>query len=176
MIIKYIFFYAYCFFLFSCQSEQQKNQEIIKTWMNKKIIFPTTLEYSKQDSLWKAREHKKFTILTVIDSSGCSDCKLNLYEWKKIMQQADNIKDYVTFLFIVHPERISKIEWIRKKNSFHHPIFYDPKNKMQTLNHFHTNSMFRTFLLNSKNEVILVGSPINNFKLWDLYKTTITKE
>ena len=32
---------------------------------------------------------------------------------------------------------------------------------------------FQTFLLNQNNEVILIGNPIDNKYLWNLYKQTI---
>ena len=161
--------------LFSCNSEENNIQKKISIWINKEIVFPHTLEYPQQDSLWKKRKNKKYTILTVIDSSGCSDCKLNLYEWRKIIKQTDSICNNVSFLFIVCTKDIPKIEWIKKKNNFKYFIFYDPKDKMQKINNFLKDPTYKTFLLDQNNRVLIIGNPIGNEKLWNLYKTIITK-
>lgn len=65
---------------------------------------------------------------------------------------------------------------MKQKNKFEHPIFYDTLNKMEKLNHFPKNNTFRTFLLDKNNHVILVGNPIGNKTLWNLYKQIITRE
>ena len=62
---------------------------------------------------------------------------------------------------------------IKKKNSFNYPLFYDYKNKVGELNMFSKEPRFQTFLLNQNNEVILIGNPIDNKYLWNLYKQTI---
>ena len=46
---------------------------------------------------------------------------------------------------------------------------------MGLLNPNLTKTRFNTFLLDKENRVVLVGSPANNDKLWELYKQQIRK-
>ena len=36
-------------------------------------------------------------------------------------------------------------------------------------------AMFHTFLLDRENRIVLVGNPVHNEKLWELYKNTINQ-
>lgn len=40
--------------------------------------------------------------------------------------------------------------------------------------HIPADSRFHTFLLDKNGKVILIGDPVNNPPLWELYKSTIT--
>lgn len=172
-----IYIIIYSSFSFSCNTRKRDIQKNINHWYHKEILFPESLENIQQDSLWKTwTKQKKYKILTCVDTNDCTECKLNLYDWKRIIAQTDSIRDTVTFLFIIHPQNISKIERMKQKNKFEHPIFYDTLNKMEKLNHFPKNNTFRTFLLDKNNHVILVGNPIGNKTLWNLYKQIITRE
>ncbi len=42
-------------------------------------------------------------------------------------------------------------------------------------NRIPTDRRFHTFLLDKENRVVLVGSPIGNPKMWELYKSTIAR-
>ena len=44
-----------------------------------------------------------------------------------------------------------------------------------SLNRFPKQDRYKTFLLDKENRVVLVGSPANNDKLWELYKQQIRK-
>mgnify|MGYP000925728807 FL=1 len=47
---------------------------------------------------------------------------------------------------------------------------------MNTLNKFPKNPQYQTFLLDKDNKILLIGSPIGNHHIWNLYKQIIKKE
>lgn len=156
----------------ACNSDRTKYKNIISQWQHKKIIFPQTLDTLDQDSAWQFMLNHKYKILTIIDTNSCTECRLKLYEWSKLIHQMDSIKN-TSFIFIIHAKDYSYINMIKKKNSFNYPLFYDYKNKVGELNMFSKEPRFQTFLLNQNNEVILIDNPIDNKYLWNLYKQTI---
>ena len=66
-----------------------------------------------------------------------------------------------------------KIDIICKKNKFDYPIFYASKNNINKINNFPEQIEYQTFLLNQDNRVLIIGNPIKNEKLWNLYLRTI---
>lgn len=157
----------------SCNTKEQEARQIVKQWLGKEIILPDSLKGSQQDSLWRNMLNKDFKILTFIDTNDCTECRLKLYEWKKHIQSIDSFHSNHSFIFIVHAKDYHLIETIKKKNKFNYPIIYDYKNKIGSINQFPPNPHFQTFLLDRNNKVILIGNPINNTQLWNLYKQII---
>ncbi|MBR2195950.1 MAG: hypothetical protein IJ911_10090 [Salinivirgaceae bacterium] len=55
-----------------------------------------------------------------------------------------------------------------------YPIFIDTANQFYKLNpHIPDNKLMHSFLLDSEGKVVLVGNPIQNQAMFDLYKKTI---
>lgn len=76
-------------------------------------------------------------------------------------------------LFVAHVENPKQVVILSKQNNFRYPIFFDKKGVMGKLNKFPDSYQFKTFLLNEKKEVVLMGTPIGNDELWRLYKEVI---
>lgn len=159
---------------FACQDQEIKRN--IRLWLNKKIILPVKLHYTPEiDSIWNNLLSHKYKIMTVVDSNTCTDCHLNLYEWKKLIQEIDSITNNTAFLFIIHSKDYALVNIIKEKNKFNYPIIYDYDNKIGKLNNFSHDPRFQTFLLDSNNKVILLGNPTKNPYMWDLYKKIIQR-
>ena len=57
----------------------------------------------------------------------------------------------------------------KKEIHFEYPVIFDTNNEFQKSNNLAQNNIFHTMLLNKSNKVILIGNPINNTKLKELY-------
>ena len=110
-----------------------------------------------------------------MDSAGCSPCKMELAAWSLRQQELNKEKLDIPLVFIIYNKDYSKLEESLKNNYFDHPVFYDRNNITDSLNNFPKKERYKTFLLDSENKVILVGSPANNDKLWELYLRQIKK-
>lgn len=162
--------------IFSCQSpEERKNQQLIKDWMGKEIFFPQTLQRKnlaeeKEEDLLK----KQYKILLYVDSSECTQCRLQLYEWQRKIEETRKYSDSLAFILVVNTRNIKLIEILAQKNKFHYPIYFDKNGKMNAINHFPKEPLFQTFLLDSSNKILLIGNPIKNKQLWNLYENIIS--
>ena len=164
--------------LFSCSYLESKEdaRTIVKKWLNQEITLLDSINTTSQDSLWQFMLKKEFKILTVRDTNICTECILKLYDWGKLIREIDTISQNTSFLFVVHAKDYDIVNsWI-KKNKFSYPIFYDYTNKMNILNKFPKNPQYQTFLLDKDNKILLIGSPIGNHHIWNLYKQIIRKE
>ena len=161
--------------LFSCNTREKKINDIVKTWSGKEITLPPYLDTdsTNQDSTWFLLTRKNFKILMVVDSNECTECRLKLFNWKLFIQEMDSIHSNVSFLFIIYPQNHNFITALKEKNKFQYPIFYDYKRQTMKMNEFPQDPLFKTFLLDKDNKVLIIGDPSNNPSLWELYKQTI---
>ena len=120
-----------------------------------------TVEYPIQNA---------YKILTYIDSTGCTSCKLKLAEWEKFITVVDSIRPHtVQFLFFLCPKNGMEIYQTLRVERFKHPICIDEGDYLNKLNHFPADMAFQTFLLDNDNRVVAMGNPIHNLKVRELY-------
>ena len=175
----FVYFLAICCltFLYSCKKNDRKNeaQKVVTEWIGKKIEFPADIRCLSmgKDTICPTANNS-YRILVYTDSVGCTTCKLRLSTWKDILQETDSLlPGKVTFLFYFHPKSEKELIHLLKRDWFDHPVFIDNKNKIDQLNNFPSQMEYQCFLLNQDNEVVLVGNPTLNPKIWELYKQTI---
>lgn len=163
---------------FSCHNKEKTEiTKYVEMWQNKEIIFTDSLTLHINNFQTKSAHISSnyYKILNYIDTNGCTECKLKLPGWKKIIKEADSLNLNVSFIFIAHLNNYNTLEKQKKINKFSTPIYYDKTGNFEEINKFPSKSPFQTFLLNSQNKVILIGNPVLNNTLWTLYKREINK-
>ena len=156
----------------SCgKSNKDKSFSLLQKWIGKELSFPArpvftiqgkdTVEYPIQNA---------YKILTYIDSTGCTSCKLKLAEWEKFITVVDSIRPHtVQFLFFLCPKNGMEIYQTLRVERFKQPICIDEGDYLNKLNHFPADMAFQTFLLDNDNRVVAMGNPIHNLKVRELY-------
>ncbi len=176
---KYIFL---CLLLVLCACKnkvQNEVEEIVREWSGKEILFPDNLVFTIQgkDTVDFPISTEKYKILTYVDSTNCIGCKLQLDNWKKLMKETDSIvPNKVQFLYFYSPKNKQNIIGNFKSAGFTHPVCIDEKKALDALNKFPRYENFQTFLLNRDNKVLVVGNPIHNPYIQELYIKTIKGE
>ena len=123
-----------------------------------------------KDSAGYSFPQNEYTIMTYVDSVGCTSCKLQLPTWKRLISMVDTVAaGKVSFLFVFHPKNKKEISFLLKRDRFLYPVFIDEKGDFDALNHFPSDVNFQTFLLDSQNKVLAIGNPVHNKKVRDLY-------
>lgn len=79
-------------------------------------------------------------------------------------------------MFYFADKKRKEIEIILRNEGFDLPVVVDEENKLDKLNNFSDNENFHYFLLDEKNRVKIVGNPIYNTKIKELYFSEIQKE
>lgn len=164
-------------FTFSCKNKNiDKAEEIVREWIGKFIVFPTS---SMCVSLNKRidcilPESTPYKILIYMDSTGCTDCKLQLHKWSILINESKKeMLGLVNFQFYIHPKNEKELLMILQRYNFEYPIHIDKENELNELNKFYPDNKYHTFLLNKENRVVLIGNPINTTQIWSLYKQVI---
>lgn len=164
-----------CFLMALCSCKETKEQQIsrlIHEWEGRTIVYPADMTFSVlgKDSAGYSFPQNEYTIMTYVDSVGCTSCKLQLPTWKYFISMVDTMANgKVSFLFAFHPKNKKEISFLLKRDRFLYPVFIDEKGGFDALNHFPSDVNFQTFLLDSQNKVIAIGNPVHNKKVRDLY-------
>lgn len=154
--------------IFSCQDGKRSQIiSLLQEWEGKEIIFPEksiiSIQYS--DTLSQLLIDSEYKILTYIDSAGCTDCKLKLFLWNKLIHAVDSLNGMnVSFIFYSNMRNKDELERLIRRDNFAYPIFLDVQNQFYQLNNLSANITYQTFLLDRSNRVIAIGNPISSNK------------
>lgn len=166
---------------FSCQDKQKKEKKqialLVNEWQGKQIVFPENLIFTRYltDTTDFQIPQSDYKVLIYVDSIGCTSCKLQLHKWKQLIEYTDSAtQGKVPFLFFFHPKDAKEIRYLLKRDGFDRPICIDLEDQLNKLNKFPANMTFQTFLLNKDNKVAVLGNPVHNTAVKDLYLKQIT--
>ena len=162
--------------LCSCHSRRKEIARIVEEWKNKEVICPDPLLVKVQgrDTILPDFQERKYKILNYIDTSGCTECRMKLAEWQLLKQEIDSLGYDVDILFVAWVHNYDELEILQRANRCQLPFLYDPQGDMQKINQFPAEPAFQTFLLDSLNRVLLIGSPVENDKIWTLYQRSLS--
>ena len=165
-------------FFFSCSNVKKKQVEIlVNEWNNKEICFPAHPVFTRQltDTVLYRIPKSDYKVVVFVDSVGCVSCKLQLSRWKEFMHEVDSLSDgAVPFVFFFQSKDLRELRYILKCDGLSHPVCIDTDDEFNRLNHFPGEMMFQTFLVDSENRVKVIGNPIHNLSVKDLYLKELT--
>lgn len=180
--LKYFLVFCYGICVMACSTPRQE-QEItaiyntLKSLQNKKIDFPANLISSTNGIKCYfpyVTSNSDYKVVVYTDSLGCTPCKFKTGEWSYYVRQLQILSGNIYFVFIFQKE--SKIlEEDFRMQGIEYPVIYDTNNAFIQENKLPASSQFHTFLLDKDNKIILIGSPVGNKKIWELYKEKIRK-
>jgi hypothetical protein len=159
---------------------QQEIDAILEHWIGKQIQFPDHLQCNVMgadtlEMLCMSAFNTEYRILVYIDTLGCTSCKLNLLQWEQFIDNAsEEFGDKLSYLFYIHPRNLEDINFMLKRDGIPFPVIIDTLNHINKLNNFPEKQSYQCFLLNRNNEVISVGNPTLNSRIWELYKKQIS--
>ena len=175
--LKWFLGLCVCLLVSSCEeSDKERLSRLVQEWEGKEILFPahSTLTIQGKDTVDFDFKGAAYTIVTYIDSMGCTSCKLQLHRWKELVKEVDSLTNGdVPFLFYFHPKDIKELRYLTRRDAFAYPVCFDEKDDFNRLNRFPSEMMFQTFLLDKENRVIALGNPIQNPKVKELYLNLI---
>ena len=162
----------------SCrESDQERVARLVQEWQGKEIVFPEGLVFTRfvKDTVDYRIPESDYKVLVYVDSVGCTSCKLQLTKWKTFIAQVDSVTGgNVPFLFFFQSKDDKEIRYLLKQDNFNRPVCIDRNNRMNAKNNFPQEMTFQTFLLDKDNKVKVIGNPIHNLAVKELYLKHLT--
>lgn len=166
--------------IFTSCKENRKEQlfHLVNEWNGKEIRFPEKPVFTRfvtDTTDFRIPTIADYKVVVYVDSIGCVSCKLQLGKWKEFIAQVDSATDgNVPFLFFFQSKDNNDLRYILKRENFNLPVCIDTDNHFYKLNHFPGEMMFQTFLVDRDNHVKVIGNPIHNLSVRDLYLKELT--
>lgn len=162
----------------SCGGSGNRSAQDIRRWIGTRVEIPSDLaaRADGRDTLLAPDDSGAMAkVLVYYSAEGCTPCKLKeLMQWRPMIEELAGVSE-ARFVFILNPSRTTEreLDMTLYGMRFTHPVFYDRSGRFEAANpELPTNPVFHTFLLDSANRLMLVGSPVGNAKMWELYKRT----
>lgn len=178
--MKYLNLIILLLFLYSCQDKNKEEiKYLVSEWQGKEIRFPQDMVFTRflSDTVDLDFMESPHKVLIYVDSTGCTSCKLQLHRWKELIQYTDSISQgTVPFLFFFQSNDKKEIRYLLKRDGFDKAVCLDQSDRLNHLNHFPADNRFQTFLLDKNNKVVVIGNPIHNPNVKELYLKEITGE
>lgn len=165
--------------LFSSCKEGKKEQfaRLVQEWQGKEIVFPQDMAFTRfvTEPVDYRIPDAKYKVLVYVDSVGCTSCKLQLPKWQKLIAHVDSATNgNIPFIFVFQSKDDRELRYILKRDNFDRPICIGRNNRFDELNQFPQDITFQTFLLDKDNKVKVIGNPVHNLAVRDLYLKQIT--
>lgn len=167
-------------FLSACQDKQKEIITLlVKEWQGKQILFPENMVFTRfaSDTTNFVIPTSDYKVLVFVDSIGCTSCKLQLSRWKEFIRYTDSISQKnIPFLFFFQFDDQWEIHSLLIRESFDKPICLDRSDSLNQLNHFPKDIRFQVFLLDKNNKVVVIGNPVHNPNVKELYLEEISRK
>jgi|AGTN01.2.fsa_nt_gi Protein of unknown function (DUF1573). len=175
ILFSVIIFYS------SCESHTREKEiaKIVTEWQDKEIIFPDNLIFTKygKDTIDYQIPVSPYKILMYVDSIGCTSCKLHLDKWNEFISEVDLSTDgLVPVLFFFHPKDKRELTYLLKRDGITVPVCVDEEDKLNSINKFPSHQDFQSFLLDKDNRVVLIGNPVHNNQIKEMYLSLISEK
>lgn len=166
--MRYLFFFICVLFVSCSETEKERIGRLVNEWSDKEVVFPENSYFVSLNKDTMYLPKSEYTIVTYVDSIGCTSCKLKLMEWRRLIAQVDSANN-TSVLFFLHPKDEKEIVYALRRDNFTYPVCIDEKDTFNKLNKLPHDEMFQTFLLDKNNKVVAIGNPVHNPKVKELY-------
>lgn len=169
-------------FLFSCKGKteqetkmeqwQQYSKDVIESHLKKPIILPdSALNIGFSKNIINNAMNQPFKILVNVDID-CRSCLRKFYFWSRfdsILTKEENL--HIPIIMYINSER-PKIVKEEIKKYWKGVWLYDSKYEFIDKNDLH-DDRFQAVLINQNKQILLIGNPMHNEQLSELYKNTL---
>ena len=159
------------------ENNKEKFAQLVQEWQGKEIVFPQDMAFTRfvTEPVDYRIPDAEYKVLVYVDSVGCTSCKLQLPKWQELIAHVDSATNgNVPFIFVFQSKDDRELRYMLKRDNFDRPICIDRNNRFDELNQFPQDITFQTFLLDKDNKVKVIGNPVHNLAVRDLYLKQIT--
>ena len=159
------------------ENNKEKFALLVQEWQGKEIVFPQDMAFTRfvTEPVDYRIPDAEYKVLVYVDSVGCTSCKLQLPKWQELIAHVDSATNgNIPFIFVFQSKDDRELRYILKRDNFDRPVCIDRNNRFDELNQFPQDITFQTFLLDKDNKVKVIGNPVHNLAVRDLYLKQIT--
>ena len=180
-MIRFLFVAFLLFSFLSCNRKNRVEDEISSFYsrhINLSFDKMKCLKDGMDTLVLERTENIDLKYVVYVDSTRCSSCMWkDLYRWNTFLYDIRTYKGKIKVYFIFCPLSF-KVEELylsmRKHKNLNSYVYVDTANVfLQSNTDFPENPLLHTFLLDKNNTVLLVGNPIDNLLIINIFWRTV---
>lgn len=126
-----------------------------------------------KDSIFRFKKDHILKLVIFTDSTACTPCAMKqMYHWDPFIEKAYKSNHMLQLMFVISPKK-NEIDMLNKSLKiaiYDYPIYIDTLSVFERMNpHLPKNKALHTFLLDENNNVILVGNPLHNKRIEEMF-------
>ena len=174
-MFKYIIELIFVAFLICCQSNKDKFVQYPHL-KYKKIVLIDTLPFINKPELSEEKYLKSIKVITLL-RSGCRPCIEEMINWRQLIQKKELLQDStIVFIFIANGKPSYSWNYQINKEKINFPIFLDRTKIFINFNKLEELIYKNSIVLNRNNELIFIGSPIQEPRLKKTFLRCLKEE
>lgn len=176
-----ITFISMSLFFVACSNRDRQLMKEIEILQSKMVHLPSMGLIMQQGSLSKNSivSKKGYKLIVYADSVDCTSCAINHIDlWGSFIDYAKQSNEQIRFYFIFSPRKkeIPNTKLMLANTKFNYPVILDTLREFEKLNpHLPKNGALHTFLLDENNNVVLVGNPLQNKKIKEMFYNIVRR-
>lgn len=170
-----LLFGCLCVSVLGCANRRTEQVDAVANFVGREIILPDSISCQILDTPTDfCLNESDYAIIAYIDSSGCTPCRMKLQAWNDAINKFNFSEEVdVNFLMIINSTKRQEILDLLGREKFLHCICFDTNGEFARLNKLPKASEYHTFLLDENGKALLLGNPVKNPKIFDLYRKVI---
>ncbi len=171
-------FILFLFIVLITACNKMRVKRVVAEWISKEIVIQDSLVFTIKgvDTINLSLDTTRFKLLTYVSTESCFECKARLKDWSLFIDSlADSGICVPQCIFIYNTHMIVEPLFLFEEFDFKYPVCLDVNGCFSEVNKFHALEPYQTVLLNESNEIVLIGSPVNNRVIRKIIVDTLMK-
>lgn len=179
LFFKSVILTAIVLSFYGCQQKSPLEIEIERL-LNSQLNIPQNMKEqfigNNIETKW-SHENLNLKILTVINGN-CSSCIQSLESWNELLKEREFSPSNIGYYFLIESEDdfISFNSFNEQNDLIDYPLIIDHKSSFFESMNLSYNTTLQTFLLDAKDNILLVGNPTHAPPIKELYKAKIKEK
>ncbi len=164
-----------CLLISGCNlSEKHATQQILKKMIGSTVVLPEKVTCIQGGYSFPMPETLRTTpkLIVFVDSTECSKCRIDkLVHYSGMFTLSKETNAFTISILISTPKlEYNEIYEHLLYSEIQYPIYLDDNNAFRRLNpSIPDESMFHTVTVNDNNEIVLVGDPVYNDRIMEMF-------
>lgn len=161
-------------FAYQLKSQNNDMQTIVREWSGKEFILSETAKFRLSNQSQDTASLSGYTVISYLDSTTCTSCRIKAFK-EVIDRMQKETETNIRSLLIIDSKTLDDIHYAIQYYGFNYPYTIDNNEYLSQLNNIPKDDRVRTFLVDSTFHVALIGNPIINPKMYQLFVQEIKK-
>lgn len=163
----------------SCESNGEV-RDTLKTMRSRPVALhleEMQCRVQARDTLLADSRKPDLRFVVYVDTTECSPCVLDkMYHWNDMLDETRQYHERLRYIFIIAPKsgQLEDVYLSLESSGLKSPVYIDTSYAFRKANpEFPEEPMYHAFLLDRNDSILLVGNPVSNSKIKEIFRRMV---